>query len=173
VSPQNCNPNITLKKKPSEYLNQLYFDAMVFTPEGLRHLVAQVGASQVVLGTDHPIPWEEHPVDHVFATTTLTDKQRVAILGGNARVCSGSSKPDRAVLIRNRNAWQPARPSGAHRCTRATPGVSGQLAMSAGSFRSCGAFVSANRPSADLAAFENRPTAARPQTPRTLLPPLR
>ena len=84
VSPQNCNPNITLKKKPSEYLNQLYFDAMVFTPEGLRHLVAQVGASQVVLGTDHPIPWEQHPVDHVFATTSLTDKQKVAILGGNA-----------------------------------------------------------------------------------------
>ncbi len=84
VSPQNCNPNITLKKKPSEYLNQLYFDAMVFTPEGLRHLVAQVGASQVLLGTDHPIPWEEHPVDHVFATTTLNDKQKAAILGGNA-----------------------------------------------------------------------------------------
>jgi predicted TIM-barrel fold metal-dependent hydrolase len=84
VSPQNCNPNITLKKKPSEYLNQLYFDALVFTPEGLRHLVAQVGASQIVLGTDHPIPWEEHPVDAVFATTSLSDKQKVAILGGNA-----------------------------------------------------------------------------------------
>ena len=84
VSPQNCNPNIVLKKKPSEYLNQLYFDAMVFTPEGLRHLVAQVGASQIVLGTDHPIPWEQHPVDHVFAATSLTDKQKVAILGGNA-----------------------------------------------------------------------------------------
>src|SRR3984893_378821 len=84
VSPQNCNPNITLKKKPSEYLNQLHFDAMVFTPEGLRHLVAQVGASQIVLGTDHPIPWEEHPVDRVFATTTLSDKQKMAILGGNA-----------------------------------------------------------------------------------------
>jgi predicted TIM-barrel fold metal-dependent hydrolase len=84
VSPQNCNPNITLKKKPSEYLNQLYFDALVFTPEGLRHLVAQVGASQVVLGTDHPIPWEEHPVDAVFATATLSDKQKAAILGGNA-----------------------------------------------------------------------------------------
>jgi predicted TIM-barrel fold metal-dependent hydrolase len=57
---------------------------MVFTPEGLRHLVAQVGASQVVLGTDHPIPWEEHPVDHVFSTSTLSDKQKIAILGGNA-----------------------------------------------------------------------------------------
>lgn len=84
VSPQNCNADITLKKKPSEYLNQLYFDAMVFTPEGLRHLVAQVGASQIMLGTDHPIPWEQHPVDHVFATTTLSDKEKAAILGGNA-----------------------------------------------------------------------------------------
>ena len=84
VSPQNCNPDIKLKKKPTEYLNQLHFDALVFTPEALRHLVAQVGASQVMLGTDHPIPWEQHPVDHVFATTTLSDDQKAAILGGNA-----------------------------------------------------------------------------------------
>jgi len=84
VSPANCNPAIVLKKKPTEYLNQLYFDALVFTPEALRHLVAQVGASQIVVGTDHPIPWEDHPVDHVMATTTLTLEQRAAILGGNA-----------------------------------------------------------------------------------------
>jgi predicted TIM-barrel fold metal-dependent hydrolase len=84
VSPQNCNPDIKLKKQPSEYLNQLYFDALVFTPEGLRHLVAQVGASQIVVGTDHPIPWEQHPIDHIFATTTLSDDEKIAILGGNA-----------------------------------------------------------------------------------------
>jgi len=84
VSPQNCKPEIVLKKQPSEYLNQLYFDAMVFSAEGLRHLVAQVGASQVVMGTDHPIPWEQHPVEHVFSTTTLSDADRIAILGGNA-----------------------------------------------------------------------------------------
>ena len=84
VSPANCNPDIKLKKKPTEYLNQLYFDALVFTPEALRHLVAQVGASQIMLGSDHPIPWEQHPVDHVFATTTLSDDEKVAILGGNA-----------------------------------------------------------------------------------------
>ena len=84
VSPQNCNPDIQLNKKPTEYLNQLHFDALVFTPEALRHLVAQVGASQVVLGSDHPIPWEQHPVDHVLATTTLSDDDKVAILGGNA-----------------------------------------------------------------------------------------
>jgi aminocarboxymuconate-semialdehyde decarboxylase len=84
VAPQNCNPDIKLRKKPSEYLNQLHFDALVFTPEALRHLVAQVGASQLMLGSDHPIPWEEHPVDHVFATETLSDDEKAAILGGNA-----------------------------------------------------------------------------------------
>ena len=83
VSPQNCNPDIKLKKKPSEYVNQLFFDAMVFSAEGLRHLVAQVGASQLMLGTDHPIPWEEHPVDHVMGTP-ISDDEKVAILGGNA-----------------------------------------------------------------------------------------
>ena len=85
VSPKNCNPDIKLKnKKPTEYLNQLYFDALVFTPEALRHLVAQVGASQIMLGSDHPIPWEEHPVDHVCATESLTDEEKAGILGGNA-----------------------------------------------------------------------------------------
>jgi len=84
VAPQNCNPDIKLKKKPTEYLNQLHFDSLVFTPEGLRHLVAQVGAGQIMLGSDHPIPWQEHPVDHVFATTTLSDEDKSAILGGNA-----------------------------------------------------------------------------------------
>ena len=84
VSPAGCDPNIKLKKQPTEYLNQLYFDALVFTPEALRHLVAQVGASQIMLGSDYPYPWEMHPVDHVFATTTLSDKEKEAILGGNA-----------------------------------------------------------------------------------------
>ena len=84
VSPQNCNPDIQLKKKPTEYLNQIYFDSLVFTPEALRHLAAQVGASQIMIGTDHPIPWEDHPVDHVFATDSLTDAEKAGILSGNA-----------------------------------------------------------------------------------------
>lgn len=84
VSPQNCNDKIKLKKQPSEYLDQIYFDSLVFTPEALRHLVAQVGASQVVIGTDHPIPWELHPVDLVLNTPSLSNADRIAILGVNA-----------------------------------------------------------------------------------------
>lgn len=84
VSPQNCNPEIVLKKKPTEYIRQIYFDALVFTGEALRHLAAEVGAPQIMVGTDHPIPWEEDPVGHVMATPELSDEDRLAILGENA-----------------------------------------------------------------------------------------
>ena len=84
VSPQNCNPNVVLKKQPSEYVKQIYFDALVFTATNLQHLVDNVGAGQIVLGTDHPIPWETNPVDHVLHTKTLSEGQKIAILGENA-----------------------------------------------------------------------------------------
>ncbi len=84
VYPGGCNPDIKLKKKPTEYMKQIFFDSLVFTPEALRHLVAEVGSSQVVIGTDHPIPWNQHPVDHIMATKSLSDKEKAAILGGNA-----------------------------------------------------------------------------------------
>ena len=56
----------------------------MFTPEAIRHLAAQVGASQIVLGSDYPYPWQLHPVDHIFACTSLTEKEKVAILGTTA-----------------------------------------------------------------------------------------
>jgi aminocarboxymuconate-semialdehyde decarboxylase len=80
--PDQCP--VVLKKKPSEYLKQLYFDSMVFTAEGLRHLVAEVGASQIVLGTDWPFPWTKTAVDHILETPGLSDADRVAILGETA-----------------------------------------------------------------------------------------
>ncbi|HEY6353140.1 MAG TPA: amidohydrolase family protein [Burkholderiaceae bacterium] len=84
VSPQSCDPAIQLKKRPTQYLRQLYFDSLVFTGEALRHLAAEVGAGQIMIGTDHPIPWVEDPVGHVMATPELSDDDRLAILGGNA-----------------------------------------------------------------------------------------
>jgi aminocarboxymuconate-semialdehyde decarboxylase len=77
----NCR---TIKKKPSEYLRQLYFDSMVFTPEGLRHMVAECGASQIMIGTDYPFPWSTTTVDHILNTPGLSDADRRAILGETA-----------------------------------------------------------------------------------------
>jgi aminocarboxymuconate-semialdehyde decarboxylase len=55
VGPKGCTPEVKLKKTPTEYLRQLYFDSLIFSPEAIRHLVAQVGSSQVVLGSDYPL----------------------------------------------------------------------------------------------------------------------
>ncbi|MEJ0070091.1 MAG: amidohydrolase family protein [Pseudomonadota bacterium] len=72
------------KKKPTEYLKQLYFDTIVFTSEALRHLIAETGSSQILMGTDYPFPWTSTSVDHILDTPGLSDAERVAILGGTA-----------------------------------------------------------------------------------------
>jgi len=80
--PNRCTGQ--LKKKPTEYVRQLYYDNIIFTPEGMRHLVAETGPGQVVMGTDFPYPWTKTSVDLILATPGLTDADRAAILGGTA-----------------------------------------------------------------------------------------
>ena len=73
-----------IKKKPTEYLKQMYYDTMVFTPEGLRHLIAEVGADRLMIGTDFPYPWTKTAVDHILKQPGISDATKRAILGGNA-----------------------------------------------------------------------------------------
>jgi aminocarboxymuconate-semialdehyde decarboxylase len=80
--PEQCKG--TLKKRPTEYLKQMYFDSLIFSGEALRHLIAVAGVTQIMLGTDFPYPWTTTSVDHVLNTPGLSDADRIAILGGNA-----------------------------------------------------------------------------------------
>ena len=73
-----------IKKRPSEYLKQLYFDTMVFNTEGVRHLAAEVGVDRLVVGTDYPYPWTKTAVDLILQTPGLSDADKAAILGGTA-----------------------------------------------------------------------------------------
>src|SRR5437773_1428792 len=73
-----------ITKKPSEYMKQLYYDTMVFNAEGVRHLAAEVGASQLVVGTDFPYPWTKTAVDLVLTTPGVSDADKIAMLGGTA-----------------------------------------------------------------------------------------
>ena len=77
------NANCANKRKPSEYLkSQILVDTMVFSEEGLRHLVAEVGIGQVVYGTDIPFNWPV-TVDLVLNAPFLSDADKEAILSGN------------------------------------------------------------------------------------------
>ena len=79
----------TNKKQPSEYLRtQIMADSMVFSQEGLRHLVAEMGVSQVVYGTDIRSPdmvgpdWPD-TLDLILEAPSLSDADKEAIVGGN------------------------------------------------------------------------------------------
>jgi aminocarboxymuconate-semialdehyde decarboxylase len=74
------------KKQPTSYLKdgQLYFDTIVFTPEALRHLIAETGPDRIMVGTDYPFGWTSTEIDLVLNTPDLTDDDRIAILGGTA-----------------------------------------------------------------------------------------
>ena len=73
----------TIKKTPTDYLKtQILADTMVFTDNALRHLVAEMGISQVVYGTDIPFNWPA-PIDFIVNHPTLSNPEKEQILGGN------------------------------------------------------------------------------------------
>src|SRR5881628_1262230 len=77
--PQNC---AGMKRKFGEYFrDQILVDSMVFREDGLRHLVAEMGARQIVYGTDMPFPWPAG-VDFILRASFLSDADKEAILGG-------------------------------------------------------------------------------------------
>jgi aminocarboxymuconate-semialdehyde decarboxylase len=70
---------------PSSYLRRIWYDALVYTPQALRHLVEASGAGQVVLGTDYPFDMGvTDPVERATAAG-LPAAELTAILSGNAR----------------------------------------------------------------------------------------
>jgi aminocarboxymuconate-semialdehyde decarboxylase len=87
--PEQFPPSAVLAKAPTDYLRQLYYDTIVFSPEALRHLAVETGSGQLMMGTDYPYPWTRTSVDHILATPGLSDDERVAILGGTAATLLG------------------------------------------------------------------------------------
>jgi aminocarboxymuconate-semialdehyde decarboxylase len=75
-----------LPHPPSTYLKKIYFDTIVFTPQQLEALVNLFGVGQILLGTDYPYDMGEYdPIGHIASVTSLSEADRVAIAGGNAK----------------------------------------------------------------------------------------
>ena len=80
---------------PSSYLRRIWYDALVYTPQALRHLVEVVGADKVVLGTDYPFDMGvADPVERA-AAANLPAADLTAILSGNAAALFGLNAPAR------------------------------------------------------------------------------
>jgi aminocarboxymuconate-semialdehyde decarboxylase len=74
-----------IRCKPSEYLKRIYFDSLVYTAEGLRHLIEEAGVTQILMGTDYPFDMGAYdPYNLIAAVPGLTEQERDLIRGGNA-----------------------------------------------------------------------------------------
>jgi len=77
--------NKVIKKPPSEYLKQFYFDTITHDATVLKSLVDLVGADHVMLGSDYPFDMgNENPADLIRAANLGGDAER-KILGENAK----------------------------------------------------------------------------------------
>lgn len=96
VRPESRTP----REKPSSYLKKLYFDSLVYEPEALANLVAQVGAERIMLGSDFPFDMgSEDPVGHVHATPGLHADECAAICGGTAANLLGIPPVEGAAAV--------------------------------------------------------------------------
>ena len=76
----------TIPKAPSAYLSQIYFDTITHDDAMLAYLVSRLGAGRVVVGTDRPFDMGlDDPRGAVARIPGISDDERAAILGGNAR----------------------------------------------------------------------------------------
>ena len=76
------NANCANTRQFREYFtDQIMGDTMIFSDEGLRHLVAEIGAGQIMYGTDMAFNWPDG-IDEVLRADYLSDAQKEGILGG-------------------------------------------------------------------------------------------
>lgn len=73
-----------ISRLPSDLLRGLYFDSLTHSEIALRGLIDQVGATQVLLGSDYPADMAApDPVGAIRNSALLDGAEKRAILGGN------------------------------------------------------------------------------------------
>jgi aminocarboxymuconate-semialdehyde decarboxylase len=56
---------------PAEVARRFYYDTLVFDARPLRYLIEEIGASQLVIGTDYPYVTQEQPAGKTLRTLNL------------------------------------------------------------------------------------------------------
>ena len=69
-------------RKPSDFLGEFFYDTCVYDPAVVQSLLARVGASRLVMGSDYPVG-EDDPVGFL-RRCGLEGEALSAVCGGNA-----------------------------------------------------------------------------------------
>lgn len=79
---------------PAAQARRLFYDSLVFDARALRYLVDMLGASQLLIGTDHPFMQREQPVGKTLRSLGLADAEVEAITWQNCFRWLGIAPPD-------------------------------------------------------------------------------
>ena len=83
VRPDLCA--VDNKVNPREYLDRIYFDALVHDEQALRYLIDLTGPERLAMGSDYPFPLgETEPGSLIRSLPDLTDAVKQQLLGGTA-----------------------------------------------------------------------------------------
>lgn len=69
---------------PLSYMDNIYFDSILFNQKALKYLVDIAGADRVVMGTDYPFDMGEEKPFEFISTSDLTGEDKDKVLGSNA-----------------------------------------------------------------------------------------
>ena len=104
---EDCRVHI--HRRPSDYLQQVYVDTVMFDPDQLQYVAKKLGSEHVLLGTDYPYDMAEiDPAGFIDTAVGLTRSDRANIRGINAArllkldIEGNRSAPSRARRISHR-----------------------------------------------------------------------
>lgn len=77
------------RETPSAYLRRIRYDALVYTPSALRHLIEAVGADRVSIGGDYPFDMGVTDGPARVRAAGLDEAATARVLGRNAEELFG------------------------------------------------------------------------------------
>ena len=83
----NVRPDLVAvdnEHNPRKYLDKMYFDSLVHSPQMLEHLINLVGAERVALGTDYPFPLGELEPGKLIDSMFYDDEKKAKLLHESA-----------------------------------------------------------------------------------------
>jgi aminocarboxymuconate-semialdehyde decarboxylase len=77
-------PKVNIKKSPEPWINRFYYDTILHAKPQLEFLVASVGPTRVLMGSDYPYDMGTGECVRQVDALWIEDTEKAAILNGNA-----------------------------------------------------------------------------------------